>query len=435
MSENGKNIKIDNWRIYDFPIKYSEADYQEVRNVLIDKAKKTPGLIALFEYGCIPVPGISDMDFWAVFSDDAETMHIPASPVLSLKTRHLMMHKVTVISEKHYRKLLYFDPWATYAWPNGNRLLYQKKDIKRDLNFEKMNFNKEQRNILSAARIEESLGAIYSVIPFYAKKELPVRKIFEVIKDCVYIMEEINIITSNNISNSFSEKFKELRKNWFKLEQKKAIRELIDILHQGLLISYEAAFSLSDWMNKKCQFIHIKDLGIHKTNFFNNSFLDKKYKNIYLNTFKDRRIFTNFVKSPKQSLELSIKSYKKIKINFGAKSKLIDFYIIFQPLGMANFLLSFISEYGLLSNNLRKDIFSNKENLPVFKPKIFQEKIKMINEITEIYNKKQRKNSDGKGFLFGNNRFGYLFEKEKLRRKFLTLYIKRKFWQTINQLN
>ncbi|MFH1308995.1 MAG: hypothetical protein ABIH51_03230, partial [Patescibacteria group bacterium] len=59
---------------------------------------------------------------------------------------------------------------------------------------------------------------------------------------------------------------------------------------------------------------------------------------------------------------------------------------------------------------------------------------RMINEITEIYNKKQRPNSDGKGFLSGNHRFGYLFERETLKRKALDFWLRRKFWQTINKL-
>jgi len=429
-----KTIEIDGWHIYDLPIKYSETDYQEARDELINKAKKTPGLIALFENGCIPALGISDMDFFAVFADEAKTMRIPDTPVFSSKTKYLMFHKIAVISEKHYRQTLYCDPWTNYAWPDSHRLLWQKEDIKRDLNFEKINFSQEERNILSAVYMEEVLESIYSNIPFYAKKELLVRRTFETIKDCVYIIEEVNLIADRKINPAFSKEFKNLRKNWFEIEQKKAVKKLIDILYQGLLISFEAAFSLADWLGKNCQYLSMQDLKIKKTNFWNHSCLDKKAKNVYLSTFRDRRIFTDLVKTPEEALKLSIDSYTKIKINLGIRNKMIDFYIVFHPLGMASVPLGLVSEDGFLGNNLRKDIFTNQKELSVFKPKIFQEKIRMINEITEIYNRKQEPYSDGKGFLYGSFRFGYLFEKEKLKRKLLNFYLRRKFWQTTNAL-
>ncbi len=429
---NQKNIEIDGWRIYDLPIKYSEADYQEARDELVNKAKKTPGLIALFESGCILALGISDMDFWAVFSDDAEKMRVPTEPALSERTKDIIMHKILAVSEKHYRKVLYLDPWITYAWPNGHKLLYQKEDIDRDLNFEKINFSREQRNILSIALIEERLDPVYANIPFYAMKELPVRRVFESIKSCVYIIEEINIVTNREIDPAFSEEFNDLRKNWFEIEQKKAVKKLIDMLYRGLLIGFEAAFSLADWLKEHYQYMPSQDLKIKRTNFISHSCLDKKAKNVYLSTFRTRRVFTDFIKDPKQALELSVNSYNELKINLGWRSKIVDFYIIFQPLEVVSILLGLVSQNGLLSNALRKDIFTNQEKLPIFNPKVFQEKNKIINEITEIYNRKQAPFSDGKGFIFGNNRFGYLFEQEKLRRKALNFWLRRKFWQTIS---
>ncbi|KKS46501.1 MAG: hypothetical protein UV10_C0002G0039, partial [Candidatus Azambacteria bacterium GW2011_GWA1_42_19] len=109
--KNQKTIEVDGWRAYDFPIECKEADYDEARVEIINQIRNTLGLVALFEYGYIPYPGISDMDFWAVFSDDAEKMGLPARPALSPKTRYLMSHQITLFTEKHYRKMLYFDPW------------------------------------------------------------------------------------------------------------------------------------------------------------------------------------------------------------------------------------------------------------------------------------------------------------------------------------
>ncbi len=159
-------------------------------------------------------------------------------------------------------------------------------------------------------------------------------------------------------------------------------------------------------------------------------------KNIYLIPFEDRRVFTDIVTAPKQALELSINSYRELTMKkFGRhSSRLIDFYIVFQPLEMAGIPLGLVSEEGLLSDNLRKDIFTNQENVSIFKPKIFREKIKMTNEIADFYDKKQVIGAGGKGWIFGVSRFGYLFEHESLKRKLVTFWLRRKFWQTINKI-
>lgn len=438
MEQYRKSFKVDGWQVYDLPVQYAESDYEEAREEIVDKVQKTPGLIALFEYGCIPALGISDMDFWAVFADDAEEMRILSEPIFSKKTRYLMMHKMTVITEKHYHKMLYFDPWTTYPWPNGQKLLWQKEDIKRDLNFGKISFTQEERNILSAAYIEEILGLIYPIIPFYANKELFARKTLETIKDCIYIIEEINILADRKINPvflNFSDKFKNLRDRWFEMNLQEAVKQLIDLLYQGLIVSFEVAFSLADWLGKNCDLISIDELKVKKTNFWNQSWLDKKAQNIYLNTFKNKRVFTDFVKTPGEALRLSLNSYKKIKINLGWRTKVIDFYIIFQPFKMAGIPLGLISQKGLLSDNLRRDVFTNQEKAPVLRSKIFQERSQMVNEITEIYNRKYQPNSYSKGFIYGNHRFDYRFERENLKRKVLNFYLKRKFWQTANLSN
>ncbi len=429
--KNQEVMEIDGWRVYDLPIECGEADYDEARVEIINQARNTPGLVALLEYGYIPYPGISDMDIWAVFCDDAEKMYLPLKPELSEKTKYLMSHHITLITEKHYRKMLYFDPWTMNVWPNGHRLLYKNSDIEKDVNFENIKFDKNEQDILSLTNAERFLALMISTLPFYINKELPVRHVLEELKTIIYITREINNITNRKISPAFSENIKDLMSNWFKIDREQAVRKLIKLFYEGLLMVFEIAFSLGDWARQYSQLERIEELGIRKTNFLNHSSLDKKAKNIYLNTFGDGQIFTDFVNTPLQALELSINSYQKFEIKLGQRSKTVDSFVFFMPYEAAAMFMGFVSVKGLLSDNLKKDTFSNLDEVPVFRPRVFQEKIKMINEITEIYNKKQVAGANGKGFLFGNNVFKYSFEHEKLTRKFLSFWLKRKFWRAI----
>lgn len=425
MSEdkNQANTYIDGWRVFDLPVKYAPSDYDEARIEIVNKIRQIPGIIALFEWGYIPVPGISDMDFRAVFADDAPKMYVPRNPVLSRKTLYLMEHNVFIISERHYRKVLYFDPWTTNIWPNGHRLLWQRDDIKRDLSFEKINFAKEAKDVLSIGRMEEALEGVFSLLPFYVKKELPIRSVFEVMKDCVYMIREINAITDRKIDPAFSQDFQNLRSSWFELDQKEGVRKLIEIFHRGMLISFEISFSLGDWLGKNTRLIPATELGIKKIGPWNHSYLDKVARNVYLSTFGERRVFTDIVKTPKQALEMSLGSFRKLK----------DFYIIFQSFERAGMVLSLVGEKGLLSDYLKNDIWTNQAEVPVLEPEVLREKNKMINEITETYNKKQVRGVGGKGWICGNNRFGYLFEYEGPKRKLLNFLMRRLFWQVTNQ--
>ncbi|MDP2909826.1 MAG: hypothetical protein Q8N69_02020 [bacterium] len=434
-SKNQERIEIDGWRVYDLPIKYNEADYDEARTAVINQVRNTPGLIALLEFGYITYPGISDMDFWAVFSDDAEKMYLPSQPEFSEKIKYLMKHQVMLITEKHYRKILYFSPWTKKYWPNGHKLLWKKEDVNRDINFDNIEFTKDEHDILSLASIEDYLTLMRSLLPLYTNKELPVRHVLELFKDCVYIIRDINLITDRKINPDFTKDIQDLRSNWFKIEEQQAIRRLIKIFHNGLLVFFEAAFSLGSWASQYSRPESIRNLGIKKTNFFNHSSLDKKAKNIFLNSFGDRRVYSDLVRTPLQALELSVRSYRQLKINLGRHSRAIDSFIFFMPYEAAAMFIGFVSESGLLSDSLKRDTFSNIEEVPVFKPEVFRERIKMVNEITEIYNRKQIPGTNGKGWFVGNNIFQYAFEHEKLGRKLLAFWLKRKFWRAIKTIS
>ena len=68
-----------------------------------------------------------------------------------------------------------------------------------------------------------------------------------------------------------------------------------------------------------------------------------------------------------------------------------------------------------------------------FDTEIFKEKTKMVNDITETYNKKLVPATNGKGWLSGNSHFGYSFEREKIRRKLLIYWLKFNYWRTVNK--
>lgn len=419
---------VDGWKVLDLPIPYTEADYEEARHEILKQVKNTPEMSALFEYGYIPALGISDMDFWAVFPDDAEKMYIATEPPVSQKTRHVMMHHITLIAEKHYRKMLYFDPWTTNIWPDGQKLLYKKEGIERDLNFERLTFTKEEYQALTVLYIEEFLISIFSTIPLYAKKELPVRRIFENIKSCIYIMREMEQLTDKKIISDFPEEFQSLRSGWFQNDEEENIRRVIALFHKALLLGYEISFALGEWILEHSAWEPAKALGIQSARI-----LGKEGRHICVRTLRERRVYTDSVHSPEEALERSTKSFRTFKLSIGPKSRTVEFYINFLPFGMTPLYLGLVAVGGFLSDHLKKDTFTNLTKVPVFKALAAEEKYNYINEITEIYNRKQVPGTNGKGWLFANNRFGYTFGGGRLRDKLLPWWVKKRFWHLVRK--
>ncbi len=427
-------LRVDGWLVTDLPVPYTEKDYEQARAELIAQAKNTPELGALFEYGYIPFPGISDMDFFVVFPDDVKKMYLAAEPRLSEKTKHVMMHQTALITKKSYRKMLLLDPWTTNIWPKGHRLLFQNEKIKRDMNFDVTPFASRDFDAISLAYIEECMVSVYPVVPLYARKELQVRYILEDIKNCVYIIREIKKLTGQDLNPTFTDEFQLLRSTWFTLDQQDAARRLIKLFHEALIIIFESAFVMSEYISTRAETISTNTLKVKKVGLLAGSRLDKKYKNVYVNTFKGSRVYTSFLKDAHHALALSVDSCKEVNISLGVRSKTVDFGTIFLPYGLSAILLGSTLPRGFFGRTLQKDIYTNQDKVLVFNPPIFLEKAKLIDDITEIYDKRKVPAMNGKGFIYGSNHFGYWFSGEKIRRKLLVAFLKRVYWNTLRTL-
>lgn len=430
MKNFNTTFEINGWRISDLPVQLSREDYNNAQKEITLLGPGNSDLIAIFLWGNISYPGISDMDCFAVFDNDAKKMFVPVQPLLTERAKYILKHEILMISEKHYKKMLFFDPWTTNVWPDGHKLLYQKHGINRNLNYEPISFNPEEKEILSVMRIQEQIFQIFNILPLFAKKEMPIRHVLENLKTLVYMSSEINNIGDCKVDTKMVEQLKKLMTEWFDIEQKEAIRRLIPIFKEGLILTFEIAFAVSDWASRYFKTIECDKIGIRKTDLFHSTDWDEKGKILYLNTFKTKCVYSDLVKTADKALELSLSSCSRVEFSVGKRSKSVNYHVVFLPFNFSSILLGMVNEKGLLSDALKKDIFTNQKYLQVFNPPVYRDKIGLINEITETYNNKQSILGGGKGYLYGNNLFDYSFGREKIRRKIFTFWLKRKFWST-----
>lgn len=100
----------------DMPRSIGEEVYQQTRDEIVRRYQDLPGLTALVEWGTIPYPGISDMDFYVVIKPGAK-LTLPALKEYTDDQRYAMMHKHFVVSEGVFPLLHYSDPWIVHMDP------------------------------------------------------------------------------------------------------------------------------------------------------------------------------------------------------------------------------------------------------------------------------------------------------------------------------
>ncbi len=86
------------------------AVYDAARAALIEKHVVIPGVLALLEFGTIPLPGISDIDFFIVVEPERQ-ITLPRFREYPDDQQFAMNSLQCVITPETYRYLTHYDPW------------------------------------------------------------------------------------------------------------------------------------------------------------------------------------------------------------------------------------------------------------------------------------------------------------------------------------
>jgi len=92
------------------------AAYDEARAALKAKYAGTTGVRAVIEYGTIPLPGISDMDF-IVMVEPGTQPKVPGMKEFTPEQQFIFSHRPFVLSDSVHDMLRFIDPWILHATP------------------------------------------------------------------------------------------------------------------------------------------------------------------------------------------------------------------------------------------------------------------------------------------------------------------------------
>lgn len=195
----------------DLPHPTDMAVYEAARANIKDKFGSIPGVIEVLEFGMIPLPGISDMDFYVVV-EPGKTVTFPGLKTYPDDQRYAMSHLQFHLSPTVFPNLRCFDPWIIHATPLVNRDPTYRLDNVPPL-------SEEDRHYLSfdfifASWIFTYLGAIAEI---EGEGDVPCREFMEVAKGTEYCFRELKRAGVMGDATDPNISIKQLRTDWFRI--------------------------------------------------------------------------------------------------------------------------------------------------------------------------------------------------------------------------
>lgn len=194
-----------------FPISLYDATREEVRR----KYRNIPGVIEVLEWGLIPNPGISDMDF-SVLVEPGTRIAFPQMKTYTDDERWAMMHLHFVVSKNLFTEFRCIDPWlmqniVPLLHPDGEYTAAKMREL-----------GEEERHVLSYDHIVAAwlFGAAELIAQVNATGEIACRNFLENIKGTDYCHRELKRVgATTEPALPYGEEFSQLRKEWFSLPE------------------------------------------------------------------------------------------------------------------------------------------------------------------------------------------------------------------------
>jgi hypothetical protein len=196
-------------KLIDIPQRYTRRLYAEAIDDMVDKLSKLDSVHSVYQIGSISHPGISDIDMFVVFNDEA-SCQLDVRHAFGADT-YLFTHKLYGCSVSHWEKL------QDYTFFHNYRILFGKGFSELSSSLIEANISRLKRQIAL-----EFLVKNYFTLTIQKRyKTIKARSFLLEGKALIYDMEFLDISDGplwdliNDIIN--------LRENWFELQDSREI--------------------------------------------------------------------------------------------------------------------------------------------------------------------------------------------------------------------
>jgi hypothetical protein len=239
--------KMSQYRLYGLPKKYDLADYKSAISRIIKKYSGCSGLVSIYEWGNVSVPGISDLDLVFVFKRGSKQLPFFKRSFYfsNPKDRYLFLHPFVFIDQDTFRELPYVNPMMSL------NLIYGE-----DLNMKTL--SKKERNVSILSLMNDLIIRHYprDFLSQVATKKINVRESLLRLNSLTYTINTYSQIAKQSKKQwtNFSDKTLKLRKKWFILD---APKDIISLNNQGVSIAMDIIELTARYISKN-RFSEIK---------------------------------------------------------------------------------------------------------------------------------------------------------------------------------
>jgi hypothetical protein len=220
--------KPEEFSFYNYPKPYKEADYANAIRDVKRKLSSIKGLRAIYTWGEVANPGISDIDFLVVLGKNRKPFPLRLRSILFLnkKLRDIIFHPFIVIDEEGMRNVSY---------------IYPESDF-RPVGKEKVTITKLPPSVKKYANIYLLSDIIVRHYPrdlmrVFLSKKIDVRNTILRLSSLVHairLLSRLNI--KARYSNEYTASLLSLRSEWFGLGKKERDEKLLELAKKALLL-------------------------------------------------------------------------------------------------------------------------------------------------------------------------------------------------------
>lgn len=250
----GRNLRFEN-----YPDDSYRHDYDRSRAFMIDRVSQFSGVVALYEYGVVGAPGLSDLDFIVVLSD-----HLPDSDLADLifiKDVPAYVEKtldgsiLRSMSRTQFSKIQLLGAIQT-------RLLWGEP-VNQDL------LSENEKMLVKIADVMDWLPERVLMLGDYATMEkVPVKRLVGCLHSFQHSLQrtfDIDPGFKDERRVAFQNRLGGLRKRWFDGDQEYNRMELTDLLFEGMALGNQLISEVHHYL---VQNGYYPDISLESDSFF-----------------------------------------------------------------------------------------------------------------------------------------------------------------------
>lgn len=278
-------------KLTDLPRPIAPSTYEQTRQAVRDAYIPLSGVRGVVEFGTIPYPGISDMDFY-ILTDPGGTETLPRMRDFSHEQQYAMSHMQFRLSTSIFPYLRFLDPWLIHVLPLFTRgIRCTIADIEE--------LTEEERQTLSldfifVFWISSSLALLAQI---RATGHIDCREFMESAKGSEYCLRELKRAGIIDDSEDPNMPLRNLRKEWFSIpenDRAQRVQEAVGGFEHALKLMIRI---MTDALQKRATPLHIGDTLRPKT-ATQRRLLALHPRSLILETSRETFIYTEHCQQP-----------------------------------------------------------------------------------------------------------------------------------------